>query len=92
MTVGDPGLGTDVGTTDSTVRDERCCIIRLLNYRFSSAEISYFLVANVFVSGTVAYATALESGYADFYYFSIQEDEYLEWSSFWAFLPAASLA
>ena len=39
--------------------------------------------------GTVAYASVLESGYPDFYYFSIQEDEYLEWSSFWAFLLAA---
>jgi hypothetical protein len=31
----------------------------------------------------------LESAYPDFYYLSIQEDEYLEWSSFWAFLLAA---
>ena len=82
MTVGDLGLGTKVGTTDSTIRDEGCCIVRLLNYRFSSAEISYFLVANVLVLGTVAYAYAIESGYPDFYYFCIQEDEYLEWSCF----------
>ena len=32
----------------------------------------------------------LESAYPDFYYLSIQEDEYLEWSSFWAFLLAAA--
>ena len=41
------------------------------------------------VLGTVAYAYALDSSYSDFYYFSIQEDEYLEWSTFWAFLLAA---
>ena len=62
---------------------------RLVNYRFSSADISNFVVANVFVLGTLAYAAVLESGYADFYYLSVQEDEYLEWSSFWAFSLAA---
>ncbi len=46
-------------------------------------------MANLLVLGVLAYAFALESRYADFYYFSIQEDEYLEWSSFWAFLLAA---
>ena len=35
------------------------------------------------------YAYALDANFPDFYYFSIQEDEYLEWSSFWAFLLAA---
>ena len=82
MTVDDPSLGTKVGTTDSAIRNDKCCIVPPLNYRFSSAEISYFLVANVLVLGTVAYAYAIESGYPDFYYFSIQEDEYLEWSCF----------
>jgi hypothetical protein len=60
-----------------------------VNDRFSPAAITYFLVANVLVLGTVAYAFVLESGYPDFYYFSVQEDEYLEWASFWAFLLAA---
>ncbi len=60
-----------------------------MNYRFSPAEITYFLLANVLVLATVAFASVLESGYPDFYYFSIQEDEYLEWSSFWAFVLAA---
>ncbi len=60
-----------------------------MNNRFSSADISFFLTANILVLGIVAYAFTLESGYPDFYYFSIQEDEYLEWSSFWAFLLAA---
>jgi hypothetical protein len=60
-----------------------------LNYRFSSADILNFLVANVLVLGILAYAFVLESAYPDFYYLSVQEDEYLEWSSFWAFLLAA---
>ena len=55
---------------------------RLVKIRFSPAAITYFLVANVLVLGTAAYALALESGYPDFYYFSVQEDEYLEWASF----------
>ncbi len=41
------------------------------------------------VLGTVVYAYALDSSYSDFYYFSIQEDEYVEWSTFWAFILAA---
>jgi hypothetical protein len=61
-----------------------------VKYRFSSADISYFLIANGIVLGTVAYAYVLESGSPDFYYLSVQEDEYLEWSSFWAFLLAAA--
>ena len=60
-----------------------------MNNRFSSADISAFLISNILVLGIVAYASTLESGYPDFYYFTIQEDEYLEWSSFWAFLLAA---
>lgn len=37
------------------------------------------------------YAFVLAALDPDFYYFSIQEDEYLEWSTFWAFLVAAVL-
>ncbi len=37
----------------------------------------------------LTYAFVLESSYSDFYYLSVQEDEYLEWASFWAFLLAA---
>ena len=62
---------------------------RLVNDRFSPAAITYFLVANVLVLGAAAYAFALASRYPDFYYFSVQEDEYLEWASFWAFMLAA---
>ncbi len=39
--------------------------------------------------GIVAYASAVHSSNPDFYYLSVQEDEYLEWSSFWSFLLAA---
>ncbi len=60
-----------------------------MNFRPSFTSISYFLLANVLVLAVVAYAYVLESGYADFYYVSVQEDEYLEWASFWAFLLAA---
>jgi cell division protein FtsW (lipid II flippase) len=63
-------------------------MVQFLNYQFSKTQIFYFLLANVLVLGIVAYACVLESAYPDFYYLSIQEDEYLEWSSFWAFLLA----
>ena len=60
----------------------------MLNNRFTSAEVAYFLVANFFVLGIVVYASAVNSSYPDFYYLSVQEDEYLEWASFWSFLLA----
>lgn len=40
--------------------------------------------------GIVAYASIVNSIYPDFYYLSVQEDEYLEWTSFWSFLLAAA--
>lgn len=60
-----------------------------MNDRLASTAIGNFLVANVLVLGVLAYAFAIESASSDFYYLSVQEDEYLEWSSFWAFLFAA---
>ena len=66
-----------------------CCIVQSLNNRFSSAEVHHFLIGNIAILGTAIYAFALNSKYPDFYYLSVQEDEYLEWSSFWAFLLAA---
>lgn len=47
------------------------------------------IVANLLVFGTLAYAAALHGVDRDAYYFSVQEDQYLEWSSFWAFAGAA---
>lgn len=49
------------------------------------------LLANLLVIGTVVYAGALHSLDADLYYRSVQEDEYLEWSTFWAFVGATVL-
>ncbi len=46
------------------------------------------LVANSLVLGVFAYAAVIGSVASDFYYRSVQEDEYLEWASFWAFLVA----
>lgn len=60
-----------------------------MNNRPSTAEITNVLVANVFVLGTFAYAFLLETRFPDLYYFSVQEDEYLEWATVWAFLIAA---
>lgn len=62
---------------------------RRVKLRLSSADISFFVATNALVLGAVVYAYVLESRYPDFYYFSVQEDEYLEWSTFWAFLLAA---
>ena len=51
-----------------------------------------YLLANVLVLAVLAYAWVLEVHWPDFYYMSIQEDEYIEWASFWAFLLAAVAA
>lgn len=50
----------------------------------------YLLTANAIVLLTAVYAGAIEVQFPDFYYFSIQEDEYVEWASFWAFMLAAA--
>ncbi len=47
------------------------------------------IVANLLVFGVFAYAAALHGLDRDAYYFSVQEDQYLEWSSFWAFFGAS---
>ncbi|MDJ0906609.1 MAG: hypothetical protein QNI96_11360 [Woeseiaceae bacterium] len=51
-----------------------------------------YLLANVLVLAVLVYAWLLEVHWPDFYYMSIQEDEYIEWASFWAFLLAAVAA
>jgi hypothetical protein len=43
------------------------------------------LVANLLVLGVLGYAAYLENSSADAYYRAVQEDEWLEWASFWAF-------
>lgn len=56
--------------------------------QFSTRNLPAWVLANVFILGAIAYAQLIESGSPDFYYLSVQEDEYLEWSTFWAFLLA----
>ncbi len=47
------------------------------------------ILANVLIIGTWTYAAVLRDVAKDFYYMSAQEDEYLEWGTFWAFIFAA---
>jgi hypothetical protein len=47
------------------------------------------VTANVLVLAWIVYAAALQLFSPDFYYMSVQEDEYLEWATFWAFIGAA---
>ncbi len=61
-----------------------------MSQRFSSADIFYFAVANAILFGIAAFAFLLEWRNPDFYYFTVQEDEYLEWATVWAFLLAAA--
>lgn len=46
------------------------------------------LVANFLIIGIFACAAIINQLDPNIYYLSVQEDEYLEWSSFWAFLSA----
>jgi hypothetical protein len=46
------------------------------------------LVANLLLLLTLVYAAILWSFDGDFYYLSAQEDEYVEWATFWAFIAA----
>ncbi len=57
-----------------------------------AADRGSYLLANTLVFAVLAYAWLLEVHWPDFYYMSIQEDEYIEWASFWAFLLAAVAA
>ena len=47
------------------------------------------VVANLLVIGIGLYAAVLLAIDADLYYLGVQEDEYVEWASFWAFTGAA---
>lgn len=49
------------------------------------------LVANAIVIGVFAYAAYLNARDTDLYRAAIQEDEYLEWGTFWAFIMAAGV-
>ncbi|MBT8085614.1 MAG: hypothetical protein HKN35_14045 [Woeseia sp.] len=54
--------------------------------------IFFYLLANALVLLTVVYAGVLESNFEDWYFISIQEDEYMEWATVWAFLFAGAAA
>ena len=50
------------------------------------------IVANLLVFGVLVYAKVLRTLDSDLFYRSLQEDEALEWATFWAFLLAALAA
>ncbi len=50
------------------------------------------MIANGLVFAIVVYATLLFEYDSDLYYLGVQEDGYLEWATFWAFLIAAALS
>jgi hypothetical protein len=52
-------------------------------------DIRQALIANTLILAVIVWAWALFSLNGDLYYLSVQEDEYLEWASFWAFISAA---
>ena len=47
-------------------------------------------ITNGLIFLIVAYAALLFEHNPDLYYLSVQEDEYLEWATVWAFLIAAA--
>ena len=49
------------------------------------------IAANLLISAVLVYAVVLQGSNADFYYQSVQEDEYVEWATFWAFLIASGV-
>jgi len=50
------------------------------------------MIANGLVFAIVVYAALLFEYDSDLYYLAVQEDEHLEWATFWAFLIAAALS
>ncbi len=56
---------------------------------FSKLALPAAVLANVLILATWVYAAVLREVSRDFYYASSQEDEYLEWGTFWAFVAAA---
>lgn len=54
--------------------------------------ILFYVLANALVMLPMIYAGVLESSFQDFYFYSIQEDAYMEWATVWAFLFAAAAA
>ena len=46
-------------------------------------------LSNLFILGIAAYAAVLNASYPEFAYFTVQEDEFLEWATFWGFAIAS---
>ncbi len=49
------------------------------------------LLANLLIFGVLAYGWVLQANYPDFYYQTCQEDEYVEWATFWGFIAATAV-
>lgn len=58
----------------------------------TSMESGEGLLANLLILLILIYAAVLNRVDLDFYIYSVQEDEYLEWATFWAFLLSFVLA
>jgi hypothetical protein len=58
---------------------------------FSNPSGRRALVANLPIVGFLAAVAWLEAGYPDLYYRSVQEDQVLEWASFWSFFIASGV-
>lgn len=57
----------------------------------NSPNVAFAIVANFLVVAVGAFAYAVLIIDENFYYLSVQEDEYVEWTSVWAFVTAAVL-
>lgn len=49
------------------------------------------LLANLLIFGILAYAWVLQANFPDFYYQTCQEDEYIEWATFWGFIAGTAV-
>jgi hypothetical protein len=58
----------------------------------SKPELAAAVLANVLILGTLAFAAGLHETSSDLYYASVQEDEILEWATFWAFIATAGVS
>ena len=59
--------------------------------RSQKTGVAATLLANVLILGVLAYVAILHDFQPDQYRAAVQEDEYLEWATFWAFLIAAGV-
>ncbi len=62
-----------------------------MSKRVAGIDVTAVVVANLLILGTLAFAAGLEAISSDAYYASVQEDEVMEWATFWAFMVAAAV-